>query len=169
MAAPSGRKAAKGIAIQVAGWLLVLIGIAALVLPGPGLLALFAGMALLATQYSWAERRLAPVKKAALRTAADSVASGPRIVLSIISVAGLIAVGVVWGLRPPAPGWWPLADRWWLLGGWGTGATLIFSGVIAGAMIVYSYLHFRDIRHDEAPEDRPDSGPTVARPDHPIE
>jgi hypothetical protein len=36
-------------------------------------------------------------------------------------------------------------------------------------MIVYSYLKFRNIRHDEAPEDRPDSGPTVARLDNPIE
>lgn len=169
MAALPGSNAAKGIAIQVAGWLLVLIGIAALVLPGPGLLALFAGMALLATQYAWAERRLAPVRNAALRTAADSVASGPRIVLSILSVAGLIAVGVVWGLRPAAPGWWPLADRWWLLGGWGTGATLIFSGVVAGAMIVYSYMNFRDIRHDEASEERPGSGSTAARLDDPKE
>jgi uncharacterized protein (TIGR02611 family) len=153
MARLIGSKAAKGIAIQVAGWLLVLIGIAALVLPGPGLLALFAGMALLATQYAWAERRLAPVKNAALRTAADSVASRPRILVSVLSVAALIAVGVVWGLRPATPKWWPLADRWWLPGGWGTGATLIFSGVIAGAMVVYSYLNFREIRLHEASED----------------
>jgi hypothetical protein len=123
------------------------------VLPGPGLLALFAGMALLATQYSWAERRLEPVKKAALRTAADSVATPARVVMSVIGVAGLIAVGIVWGLRPDAPGWWPLADRWWLPGGWGTGATLIFSGVLAGAMVVYSYLHFREIRPEQAAGD----------------
>lgn len=148
---PGGR-AVKGLAIQVAGWLLVLIGIAALVLPGPGLLALFGGMALLATQYSWAERRLAPVRNAALRTAADSVASWPRICASVIGVLALIAIGIVWGLRPPVPDWWPIADRWWLLGGWGTGSTLIFSGVIAGAMVVYSYLNFRDIREDDATE-----------------
>ena len=152
MAKISGSKALKGLAIQAAGWVLVVLGIAALVLPGPGLLALFAGMALLATQYSWAERRLAPVKDAALRTAADSVASWPRICVSIFGVVALIAIGIVWGLRPPVPDWWPVADRWWLLGGWGTGSTLIFSGVIAGAMVVYSYLNFREIREDEASE-----------------
>lgn len=110
-------------------------------------------MAVLATQYKWAERRLDPVKRAALRTAADSVATPGRIVASIVGVLALIGVGVVWGINPPAPGWWPLAQRWWLPGGWGVGASLILSGVIAGAMVVYSYLNFRDIKHDEAMDD----------------
>ena len=61
--------------LQGAGWILVIVGLAALVLPGPGLLALFGGMASLATQYGWADRRLEPVRKAALRGAADSVKS----------------------------------------------------------------------------------------------
>jgi uncharacterized protein (TIGR02611 family) len=156
-----GSKAAKSIAAQVAGWLLVVIGIAALVLPGPGLLALFAGMALLATQYSWAERRLAPVKKAALRAAADSVASTPRTVMSVLGVLALVAVGVVWGLRPEAPGWWPVAERWWLPGGWGTGVTLIGSGVLAGAMVVYSYLHFREPHGEAADQGEGDREPEV--------
>src|SRR4051812_30357893 len=116
MATSRGRRAVQGVAIQIAGWLLVLIGIAALVLPGPGLLALFAGMALLSTQYSWAEQRLSPVKKAALRTAADSVATRSRLLVSAGGVTALIALGVVWGVRPDAPQWWPVADRWWLLG-----------------------------------------------------
>ena len=30
------------------------------------------------------------------------------------------------------------------VGGWGTGVTLIVSGVLAGAMVVYSYLNFRE-------------------------
>jgi uncharacterized protein (TIGR02611 family) len=141
-----GSRAAKSIAIKVAGWLLVAAGIAALVLPGPGLLALFAGMALLATQYDWAERRLEPVKKAALRTAAESVQSAPRILLSVVLAVALLTTGVVWGLRPEAPGWWPLADRWWLPGGWATGGTLIASAVAAGAMLVYSWLNYRDVR-----------------------
>jgi uncharacterized protein (TIGR02611 family) len=144
-----GGSTAKKVGIQVLGWILVAVGIAALVLPGPGLLALFAGMALLATQYAWAERRLEPVRKAALRTAADSVSTTPRIVVSALGVLVLVALGVTWGLRPPAPGWWPVEDRWWLLGGWGTGVTLILSGLIAGVMIVYSYRNFREIRSDQ--------------------
>lgn len=138
------KRAAKRVGLEVLGWLLVLVGIAALVLPGPGLLALFAGVALLATQYEWAERRVEPVKRAALRGAADSVRTGPRIALSLIGVLWLIGVGIFWIVRPPAPSWWPVDDKWWLVGGWPTGVTLIASGLLAAAMIVYSYRHFRE-------------------------
>jgi uncharacterized protein (TIGR02611 family) len=138
---------ARSIALQVAGWLLVVVGIAALVLPGPGLLALFAGLALLATQYDWARRRVEPVKEAALRAAAKSVASPARIAMSVAGVAALVALGVVWGVRPDAPGWWPIGDQWWMPGGWGTAVSLIVSGAIAAATLVYSYLNFREVRH----------------------
>ncbi len=147
------RNTAKRVAVEGLGWVLVLVGIAALVLPGPGLLALFAGVALLATQYEWAERRLEPVKSAALRAAADSVKTWPRILASFAGVCWLIALGAYWGISPPSPSWWPVGDRWWLMGGWGTGATLIGSGIIAGAMVVYSYLNFRDIRNDQHEKD----------------
>ena len=140
----AGAGLAKRIVLEGAGWLLIVAGVAALALPGPGLLMLFGGLAILSQQYTWAERRVEPVKRKALQTAAESVQSWPRIVLSSLFALGLIAVGVVWGLRPPAPSWWPLDERWWLLGGWGTGATLIFSGVVALAMIGYSFAKFRD-------------------------
>jgi hypothetical protein len=146
------KRAAKRVVIEGLGWILVLVGIAALVLPGPGLLALFAGVALLATQYEWAERRVEPVKKAALRGAADSVKTWPRILLSVFGVAWLIGIGIVWGLQPAAPSWWPVDDKWWLVGGWGTGGTLIGSGLLAGAMIVYSYRNFREIKPEHHAE-----------------
>ena len=146
------KSTAKRVLLEGLGWLLVLVGIAALVLPGPGLLALFAGMALLATQYEWAERRLEPVKRAALRAAADSVKTWPRILMSTAGVLWLIELGVLWSLQPDVPSWWPIEDRWWLPGGLGTGISLIVSGFIAGAMIVYSYFHFREIKADEGAE-----------------
>lgn len=137
------RNRALGIGIEILGWLLVALGLAALVLPGPGLLALFAGVALLATRYDWAERRLEPIKNQALKTAADSVSSWPKITASFIGVGVLICLGLFWGLGPAAPEWWPLADKYWRIGGWGTGGTLIGSGIIAGAMIIFSYLRLR--------------------------
>lgn len=146
------KSAAKRVVVEALGWILVLVGIAALVLPGPGLLALFAGVALLATQHEWAERRVEPVKKAALRGAADSVKTWARIAMSAFGVAWLIGLGIVWGLRPASPSWWPFDDKWWLVGGWGTGGTLIGSGILAGAMLVYSYLHFREIKDDQHAE-----------------
>lgn len=124
------------------GWILVIAGVAALVLPGPGLLALFAGLALLSQQYEWARRRVEPVKQAAFKASAESVQSTPRILLTLLGVLAIVTAGVVWGIRPPAPDWWPLRESWWLLGGWGTGGTMIFSGVVALALMVYSWRRF---------------------------
>jgi Putative transmembrane protein (PGPGW) len=136
----------KRVVLESLGWLLVLGGLAALVLPGPGLLAIVAGLALLSQQYEWAERHLHPVKQRALQAAADGVETWPRILVSCLGVAFLIGLGIVWGLRPDAPGWWPLDEQWWLPGGWGAGASLITSGLIAMALIIYSYRHFREIK-----------------------
>jgi hypothetical protein len=138
-------RTARRVALEAIGWLLVVGGIAALVLPGPGLLMLFGGMAILSQQYAWAERRLRPVEVAALKTAAESVQTWPRIVLSTLGGLWLLGAGVVWAVQPSVPGWWPLADRWWLPGGWPTGVTLMVSGVIALGLIVYSFRRFRGV------------------------
>jgi hypothetical protein len=142
MKAPGG-SAARRLVLETIGWLLVVVGIAALVLPGPGLLAIVAGLALLSQQYEWAERRLEPVKEKALKAAKDSVETWPRMVISGGSALVLVVAGIVWIWHPPAPSWWPLDDGWWLIGGWGTGITQVLSGLIALAMIVYSYRRFR--------------------------
>lgn len=145
--------AAKAIALTIVGWVLVLAGIAAIFLPGPGLLALVGGLAVLSTQYEWAERRLEPVKVRAFKAAADGVQSWPRIIASTVAALLLGAIGVVWGIGPDAPGWWPIDEKWWLLGGWGTGATLIFSAIIALGFMVYSFRRFRGRPdHQEAAE-----------------
>lgn len=137
------------LAIEIAGCTLVLAGIAALVLPGPGLLALFAGLAILSQQYEWAERRVRPVEILALRSAAEGVKTVPRIVMSCLGALSIAAVGVVWGVGIDVPSWWPLDERWWLPGGWATGATLIASSVLALALVGYSVRRFRGLS-DEA-------------------
>jgi uncharacterized protein (TIGR02611 family) len=48
----------KRIAVSVAGFVLVAAGLVMLVLPGPGLLLIFVGLAVLATEYVWAQRAL---------------------------------------------------------------------------------------------------------------
>lgn len=148
------KAAARRIAIEVVGWTLVVAGIAALVLPGPGLLALFAGLAVLSQQYEWAERRLQPVKTAAYKSAADSVQTWPRILMSLSGVATLAAFGVLWIVDPDAPAWWPVSESWWLIGGLGTGITLILSSLIALAIIVYSFRTFRGVDDYEAIAER---------------
>ena len=71
------------------------------------------------------------MKKKALEAAEDSVRTWPRIVASGTAALVLVAAGVLWCLRPAAPDWWPLAERWWLSGGWGVGITQILSGLVA--------------------------------------
>jgi len=44
--------------VLVAGIAVLLAGVAMLVLPGPGVLVIFAGLSLLATEFTWAARLL---------------------------------------------------------------------------------------------------------------
>jgi hypothetical protein len=135
--------AAKRIVLETLGWVLLVLGVALIFLPGPGLLGIFAGLALLSQQYDWAERRVEPVKVRALIGAAEGVASWPRILLSLTGVAILVGCGILWIAKPPAPDWWPVSETWWLPGGIWTGVTQIASGAIALALIGYSYRRFR--------------------------
>ncbi len=142
--------AAKRLAYEIVGWLLVVAGIAALILPGPGLLMIFGGLAVLSRQYAWARRYVEPVRLRALRGAAEGVETWPRIVASTLGALAIGAVGVVFLVKPPAPHWWPLEASLWLLGGDWTGVTLIGSCIIALAVLGYSYKHFHghpDARH----------------------
>ena len=136
------KRAAKRVGLEIVGWLLVVGGIAALILPGPGLLMLFGGLAVLSQQYDWAAKRLDPVKFRALKGAAQSVENVPRILASVVGVLLLVAAGILWIVGPPAPGWWALPEAWWLPGGVATATTQLASAVIAAALIVYSYRRF---------------------------
>ena len=134
--------AAKRLLLEILGWVLLVAGIAALVLPGPGLLPMAAGLAVLSQQYTWAERLLDPVLLRALRAAAEGVETWPRVIMSTVGALAIGGFGVVWLVDPDSPNWWPIAENWWLPGGVWTGVTLLLSCVIALALIVYSYRRF---------------------------
>jgi uncharacterized protein (TIGR02611 family) len=53
---------AKKIGIGIIGGLIVLVGIVAIPYPGPGWLIVFAGLAVLATEFAWAQRLLDRVR-----------------------------------------------------------------------------------------------------------
>jgi len=136
-------RAGKRVVLEVVGWTLVVAGIAALVLPGPGLLGIFAGLVILSQQYEWAERRVEPIKERALKGASDGVQTWPRILFAFGAGLVVTGCGVVWLMQPPAPSWWPVEDKYWLYGGWAPGITLILSGLFAIGLLVYSYRRFR--------------------------
>jgi amino acid transporter len=100
------------------------------------------GIVLLSQQYEWAERRVEPIKREALRGAAKSVETWPRIIATSTMVLIIAAAGVVWFVGPDVPGWWPLADRWWLPGGKATSISQFGSAILAAGLLVWSYRKF---------------------------
>lgn len=56
-------------AVSVAGAAMLAAGAAMLVLPGPGILVILAGLAVLATEYAWAHRLLTHLRERASRAA----------------------------------------------------------------------------------------------------
>lgn len=59
------RKNGKRIGVSIAGGVLVVAGLVMLVLPGPGVIAIIAGLAILASEYVWAQRALNFAKRKA--------------------------------------------------------------------------------------------------------
>src|SRR4051794_24661979 len=118
----------KQVACGVAGGLLLVVGVALLVLPGPGLLLVLAGLLVLANGFPKAQKFVDPVERRAMQAAEESVSSSLRMVFSIGTGVVLIAAGVVWWVVPGLP-----------LSGWATGASLILSGLILLGLLVVSY------------------------------
>lgn len=130
------------IGVLCLGWLLLLAGIGALFLPGPGMLMLFAGIYLLSRHHRWARYLLRPVKLNAMIGAAEGVETRLRIALSSLGALCVGALGALWLVQPPAPSWWPAPDDWWLLGGRTVGVTLTLSCVIALILLFFSARRF---------------------------
>jgi hypothetical protein len=123
-------KQVKRVTIALVGAVVLLIGIALLVLPGPGLLLVLAGLVILASEFPALERHVGPVRERAMKAAEDSVSTPLRITGSVLAGLGLIAAGVLWGLK---------VFPWLPLPGWGTGSSLILSGIVLFALLGWSY------------------------------
>ena len=126
----------------VAGWILVIAGLAALVLPGPGLLLLLCGLVLLAREYTWAQKWIDPVERRAVRLAYANAQTRRAIVLSALGACALLAIGIVWGINPTIPEFWIFGPKL-PFGGWGVGTTLTVSGVLAVGLLIYSVKRYR--------------------------
>jgi uncharacterized protein (TIGR02611 family) len=60
-------RSGKRVAVTIVGFVLLLAGIVMIVTPGPGILLIIAGLAVLATEYVWAERLLNLTKRKAVQ------------------------------------------------------------------------------------------------------
>ena len=128
----------KRIACAVAGSILVVVGVVLLVLPGPGLLLVLAGLVVLSQGFPTVQRWVEPVRDRAIKGAEESV-------FTVATGLVLILAGVVWGLQPT------VAGHALPFGGWATGSSFILSGLIVLALMVWSY---RRVQQNRAREDR---------------
>ncbi|MFC6094348.1 PGPGW domain-containing protein [Saccharothrix lopnurensis] len=125
-------KPVKQVGVVVVGSALLVVGVLLLVLPGPGLLLVLAGLIVLASEFPALERYVDPVRDRAMKAAEDSVSSPLRIAGSVTAGLLLIAAGVVWGVVRSLP-----------FGGWSTGSSLILSGLVLLALLGWSYRRVR--------------------------
>jgi hypothetical protein len=130
-------KQVKRATIALVGGVVLLVGVALLVLPGPGLLLVLAGLVTLASEFPALERYVDPVRERAMKAAEDSVSSPLRIAGSVLCGLALIAAGVVWGLR---------VFSWLPFPGWSTGSSLILSGIVLFVLLGWSYKKVSDRR-----------------------
>jgi uncharacterized protein (TIGR02611 family) len=102
------------IGVGVVGGLIVAVGLVTIPLPGPGWLTVLAGLFILATEFTWAERLLEYTRKHVKRWT-DWVAAQPVWVRLLIGVAtaafvyGILVVSLhLLGVPDWVPGWVPL-------------------------------------------------------------
>jgi uncharacterized protein (TIGR02611 family) len=87
----------KRVLVGIVGGLVTLIGVVALVAPGPGWLIIFTGLGILASEFAWAARVLTSAKGVATR-AADAAKIQKKhqlLILAGLSLLSLIFL-VIW-------------------------------------------------------------------------
>ena len=128
---------AKRFAATILGGGLLLLGLAMMVLPGPGILVIVAGLAVLGTEYVWAQRLLKRAKSQAEKVQEAAVASPVRTALTVLFGIGLLGVGVAMIAKPDVqlPAWGPV-----------TGSILAVTALI---LLTTTYLTYRAARGED--------------------
>jgi uncharacterized protein (TIGR02611 family) len=87
----------KRIAVGIVGGLVTVVGVIALVAPGPGWLIIFAGLGILATEFAWAAYVLEHAKKNASKAAQRvRLKKEHRDILLAIIFASSILILLIW-------------------------------------------------------------------------
>lgn len=84
------------IGVGIIGGLITLIGVVALIGPGPGWLILFVGLGVLASEFAWAERALLKAKMAAIQAKERALSPSARgwLIAGVIALLALLATGI---------------------------------------------------------------------------
>jgi hypothetical protein len=121
-------RSTKRVLVLIGGGTVLALGVALLVLPGPGLLLVLAGLLILAREFPAVDKYVEPVRERAISAAEESVTSWWRLTGSILTGLALIGAGVAWGIVDELP-----------FSGWSAGSGLILSGLILFALLYWSY------------------------------
>jgi uncharacterized protein (TIGR02611 family) len=90
------KRHSKRVAIGSIGGLVLVVGIIAIPYPGPGWLIVFAGLAILATEFTWAQRLLDFAKGKYDAWAEWLKRQKLPIRLAVLTVTGLVVVVTLW-------------------------------------------------------------------------
>ena len=127
----------KRFAVTIVGGALVLLGLAMMVLPGPGILVIVAGLAVLATEYVWARRLLVKAKAQATKVQEAAVKSPARTGGTVLFGLALLVLGIVMVVKKDLdlPFWSPV-----------TGGILAVTALI---LLTTTYLTVRAARGED--------------------
>ena len=136
----------KRIVVTIVGVALLGVGIALMVLPGPGILVIVAGLAVLATEYTWAQRLLKKAKIKAEQAQHAAVSSPVRTAGTFVFAAILVGLGVAMVVIDDLA--WPVADDL-IAKVWGpvTGYVFVVTGLLLAGTTYYT---LRTARRDPA-------------------
>jgi uncharacterized protein (TIGR02611 family) len=81
-------------AATILGAALLAVGLAMMILPGPGILVIVAGLAVLATEYMWARSLLDRARTQAEKVQAAAVANRWRTAGTVAFAVGMLALGI---------------------------------------------------------------------------
>lgn len=147
---------------EILGWVLIPVGVVLMPLPGPGMLIIVGGFALLSQHYVWARRLRDRLQVKAVEAARYGVATWFRIILSALGGGWVLGAGVVWIVGPDIPefevlgfGFGPELPAQ----GWVTGIGVILSALVAWGLLAYSVVRWR----------RPETATPLVDPAGPVE
>ena len=151
------------LAVTLVGVALLVVGAALMVLPGPGILLIVAGLAVLATEYVWAQTLLRRAKRQAQEVQRAAVASPVRTATSVMFAVALGVCGVLMIAVDDVR--WPVLDNR-LDSLWGpvTGTVLVVGAVV---LVTTTVLTVRFARGNPTTHTHPvrRAGSSAYRPD----
>jgi hypothetical protein len=128
------------VALTVVGLTVLGVGIAMLALPGPGFLIIALGFFILSLEYEWARRRFEQARKKAADLADQAAGNVWSTIFTLVFGIGMVAAGVAWIVVDTLPG----SSPW-------SGGSLIFSGLVVLATIIFSLWQARQAREAGLP------------------